>query len=73
MGLRNLVARARKLARGRERQIDRGLERAEREINKRTGGKHDRAIRSARHKVGRALADPDTDKHGDGPASRPSA
>lgn len=47
--------KARELARGRRSEITKGMDKAEEIVSKRTGGKHDEKMRSARRKAERAL------------------
>lgn len=56
MGLKD---KAKRLARGRKREIDKGLDKAEQVVSEKTSGKHAQKVRSVRRKADEALADGD--------------
>lgn len=64
MKLHDLLTKAKQLARGRENQIDRGLDKAEQVISEKTGGKHDDKLKTARDKLDETFTGP-ADQSGD--------
>lgn len=61
MGLQNLLTKAKRLTRGREQKIDRGLDKAQQTISERTGGKYDDKLQNARSKIDENLSEQPTD------------
>lgn len=70
MALQDLLGKARKLAKGREKQIGRGLDKAEEAISRKTDGKYDAKVRNARRKVDESLSDRPDEQRRDDPGTR---
>lgn len=57
MALQSLKAKAKRLARNRKGQIDKGLDSAQRTVSEKTGGKYDERLRRVRRKADDAMTD----------------
>lgn len=57
MRLHDLLSKAKQVVRGREKQVDRGLDKAEQVISDKTGGKYDDKVQGARGKIDESLGD----------------
>lgn len=57
MGTQNLLEKVRGLLRGRKGDIDKGLDKAERVVSEKTGGKYDDQMGSVREKADEALSE----------------